>query len=277
MNRIQVSAIMLLSFGVLLTACSSELRDASDLPSQPVLFGAHGKGYAIMSSDNFHATDIRNRLQWDILGCRTCHGYDYNGGISQLSCNSSGCHLAADGGPEACYLCHGDSQTKKIYPQWYNAHAVHLEGGPRSAVTIACTDCHNLPTNFEDPAHIDKETPGRAEVYFNNAIASIKTIGTEGEPTYDATTGSCSNTYCHGNFTNGNNATVVWKGQDQGKCGSCHGDPDTGNPLPRSPHPQVANCVQCHPGAIDASNTNPDPLLHVNGVLNVFGQERTNW
>lgn len=275
--NIRLLSLLPLLAASLLAACSSELKDAGDLPTNPQLIGAHGKGYALIGSENFHGTDIRSRLGWDITGCKSCHGPDYAGGLTNQSCSASGCHEADDGGPEACYVCHGDSQSKKSYPQWYNAHRVHLEGTADAAVTIACNNCHNLPNNFEDPIHVDKTTPGKAEVNFVNAFAETKTKGTVGTPSFDAATGSCSNTYCHGNFTNGNNATVAWKGQDQGKCGSCHGDPATGNPLPKSPHPPVQNCVLCHADVVDSNNQIKDRNKHVNGRLNVSGQERTDW
>ena len=262
---------------VLLSACSSELKDAGDLPGEPTLIGAHGEGYAHMGSDNFHATDIMTNLGWDISSCRTCHGVDYSGGNTGQSCNDSGCHAAADGGPEACYTCHGDAATKKIYPQWYAAHKTHLEGGTLANVTIACTDCHDMPANNSDPMHIDKTTPGKAEVNFTNVMASLQTIGTVGTPSFDAANVTCANVYCHGNFTNGNNKTVAWKGAEQAKCGSCHGDEATGNPLPRAPHPQSTNCSGCHAGIVDANRNIIDPGRHVNGVLNVFGAERTDW
>lgn len=262
---------------VLLSACSSELKDAADLPSQPTLLGAHGEGYAHLGSDNFHGSDIMNNLGWDISGCRSCHGVDYSGGNTGQSCNASGCHAVADGGPEACYVCHGDVMNKTIYPQWYSTHATHLKGGMGSNVTIACSDCHTLPENFSDPIHIDKETPGKADVHFNNALAATQTLGTVGTPTFNATDASCANVYCHGNFTNGNNKTVAWKGAEQAKCGSCHGDEATGNPLPKAPHIQNDKCSNCHTGIIDENKNIIDLDRHINGKLNVFGAERTNW
>lgn len=275
MKRLTPIFTLLFVSAVLLAACSSELKDPADLPGEPVLYGAHGNGYGVFTADNFHGKDIRNRLGWDISSCRTCHGPDYAGGLTGQSCNASGCHVTADGGPEACYLCHGDSQTKKAYPQWYNAHKLHLEGGTLSAVTIACSNCHDLPANFSDPVHIDKTTPGKAEVMLNNAFAAIQTKGTTGTPSYDAAAGTCSNTYCHGNFTNGNNVAVAWKGADQAKCGSCHGDPATGSPLPKPPHSPVTNCTGCHANAYD--NGVLIQAKHINGKLEVFNQERTDW
>ncbi|MBN1446875.1 MAG: CxxxxCH/CxxCH domain-containing protein [Bacteroidetes bacterium] len=260
----------------LLAACSSELNDPEDLPGSPQLYGVHGEGYLLFGSSNFHGYDIRDNLGGDITGCRTCHGNEYAGGRTGQSCNASGCHVAEDGGPEACYVCHGDSYTKKIYPQEYPSHATHLEGGDYSATTIACGDCHTLPSNYEDPAHLDDATPGRAEVLLRNALASVKTNGTVGTPAYDGGGGTCANTYCHGNFTNGNNLTVAWKEMNQASCGSCHGQA-VGNPLPGGSHPQNGNCSACHTGVIDANRTIIDKSLHVNGILNVFGQARRDW
>lgn len=261
----------------LLAACSSELQDADDLPFAPRLIGAHGIGYAHLGSDNFHGRDIAQNFGWDITGCRSCHGVDYSGGNTRQSCNASGCHIAADGGPEACYVCHGDAMTKTSYPQWYSTHATHLEGGPNSSATIACNDCHVLPANYADPLHIDDATPGKAEVHFDNELAATVTLGTVGVPVFNSENVTCANTYCHGNFTNGNNKTVAWKGTDQAKCGSCHGDEATGDPLPTAPHPQSPSCASCHGSVVDANRNIIDPDRHVNGVLNVFGVERTNW
>ncbi len=266
----------------LLAACSSELKDVDDLPADPVLLGPHGGEYANPESADFHAKDISQHLGWDITSCRTCHGVDYNGGYTGVSCNTSGCHVAAAGGPEACALCHGDVATNKIYPQWYSSHATHLEGGVTSSTTIPCSNCHTLPENYSDPVHIDKTTPGKAEVHFSNVLAATQTLGTTGTPTFNDADATCANVYCHGNFTNGNNKTVAWKGADQAKCGSCHGDETSGSGLPPAPHPQsdrypnINDCSFCHRPAIDKDG-NPDPATHVNGILDVFGTQRTDW
>lgn len=276
MKELSNATLLSLLAIVLLSACS-ELKDAADLPSTPTLAGAHGEGYAIIGSDNFHGKDIMQNLGWDISGCRSCHGVTYSGGNTGQSCSATGCHAAAYGGPEACYVCHGNIATKKIYPQWYASHKTHLEGGAGSSVTIACNNCHQLPTNYSDPVHIDKTTPGTAEVHFSNVLAATKTLGTIGTPSFSDADVTCANVYCHGNFTNGNNKTVAWKGTNQAKCGSCHGDEATGNPLPKAPHPQNANCSGCHAGIVDANRNILDPDRHVNGILNVFGTERTDW
>jgi predicted CxxxxCH...CXXCH cytochrome family protein len=261
----------------LLAACSSELKDAADLPGEPAIIGVHGVGYKLSGSENFHGTDISQNLGWDISSCRSCHNVDYSGGNTGQSCNGSGCHIAADGGPEACYTCHGNRATKKVYPQWYASHAKHLEGGLTSSTTIPCSNCHDLPANYSDPIHVDKTTPGKAEVLFSNTLAATQTLGTTGAPAFNAADASCANVYCHGNFTNGTHKTVAWKGADQAKCGSCHGDEATGNPWPGGTHDESQDCVRCHAGIVNANREIIDPSRHVNGILNVFNTERTDW
>jgi predicted CxxxxCH...CXXCH cytochrome family protein len=240
--------------------------------------GSHGKGMGDTASANFHAKIIVS-LNWKIADCARCHGTDYAGGVANKTCEKSGCHVAADGGPIACYTCHGDPVAKTNYPAWYPTHGTHLNGGRLSALQNACADCHNVPATFADPTHIGAN-PGHPTVNIKNAVALTVTKGTTGTPSFDPVTGTCKNVYCHGNFTNGNNFTPNWKGQDQAKCGTCHGDPATGNPLPKSPHQQgvpITGCLGCHSGVIDGSGIIIDKSKHINGKLNKFGSEVTDW
>jgi predicted CxxxxCH...CXXCH cytochrome family protein len=102
-------------------------------------------------------------------------------------------------------------------------------------------------------------------------------------PTFDVTNGSCTNTYCHGYFKNGNTDNVVsfTAGSQGAVCGSCHGDPSTGNPLPRNlneggSHPLVQDCSLCHFGVVEVDGSNYtiiDKDKHINGKLNIFGNE----
>jgi predicted CxxxxCH...CXXCH cytochrome family protein len=328
MNRILVSIVGMISAALLLGACQSKLKDAADLPTNPVLQGvhpagfivpasddfhgkvltaniekmsecatchgadltggvakvsclssgchAHPEGFASHSSPNFHATSIAAQ-GWDITACAACHGSDFDGGAVKESCNGSGCHVKADGGPGACYTCHGNAQTKKIYPQWYTTHASHLEGGTLAAATLQCSSCHTVPSVWNAPGHLDGANPNGAEVLLSDALASTHTKGTTGIPAYNASTGTCENVYCHGNFTNGNNFSPSWKGTAQGACGSCHGNAATGSPLPKPPHVTVETCSVCHAGVVDVNKQITDKTKHVNGKLMKFGTEVTDW
>lgn len=276
MTRIPASVLLILMASMWFAACSSELRDASDLPTEPRLNGVHPSGYIVFTSADFHGKKLAG-MNYDMSTCKTCHAPDYSGGLSGQSCNSSGCHVSADGGPEACYTCHGDPVTKAAYPTYQAAHVTHVLGGNGSAVTLECSACHDMPSGFADPKHLGGADPNGAEVILSSALAETQTKGRSGASLFNSTDRSCANTYCHGNFTNGNNVTVSWNGTNQAACGSCHGNPATGNPLPKAPHPQVETCSTCHPGVVDANKNIIGKELHINGVLNVFNQTRTDW
>ena len=244
--------------------------------------GCHGKGYhpdgfGRPTATNFHKFFIPT-INYDLNRCKGCHGTDYAGSTlsGNVSCNNTGCHIAIDGGPQACYTCHGDFADRKIYPQAPVSHITHIEGTTLSPIMLNCQSCHTV-NGFSDPNHIGGSNPNGAEVTLLDATAAIKTKGTVGTPQYDYATGSCQNVYCHGNFTNGNNAQPVWKGTDQSKCGTCHGDPVTGNPLPKAPHLQIQTCSVCHAGVVDENMNIVDKTKHINGKLNRYGAEVTDW
>jgi predicted CxxxxCH...CXXCH cytochrome family protein len=328
MRASTISLLPIIAAALLLGACQSKLKDASDLPTDPSLPGVHPAGFTVPSSADFHgktlaaggydlstctvchgidlkggtarrsclasgchehpdgfdehgSTNFHGTLLpawgYPLAGCAACHGTDFDGGAAHESCNGSGCHAKADGGPTACYTCHGDPATKKIYPAGSPAHTAHLEGGTLSATTVQCASCHVVPAAWNAPGHLDGANPNGAEVTLNDSLASTKTKGTTGTPAYDPATGACVNVYCHGNFTNGANFSPVWKGSAQAACGTCHGDAATGNPVPKSPHVAIDNCSLCHAPVVDANKRITDRSKHVNGKLMQGGNERTNW
>lgn len=254
-------------------------QSCADARCHATIPGDHPTGFTNVSSPDFHGTFLLS-TGYDMTPCGRCHGANLDGGAANRSCSSTGCHVLADGGPKACYTCHGDAQTKKPYPTVNTFHATHLEGGTLSSMVVACAGCHTVPSTITDPGHYGGANPNGAEVNITDALAAVQTKGTTGTPTHNTATHSCANTYCHGNFTNGNNASPVWNGVDQAKCGTCHGDPSTGSALPKAPHPAVATCSVCHIGVVDASGAIIDKAKHVNGKLNVFNAERmpgTEW
>jgi predicted CxxxxCH...CXXCH cytochrome family protein len=229
----------------------------------------HGQGWTDTASTNFHGIAIQN-AGWRLTGCQKCHGMDYRGGSAQSSCLT--CHTKS-GGPENCILCHGGSNnaappndlagnTATSFPG-VGTHQSHVAALDTIALAIACSECHTMPTAFNSPGHIDS-TAG-AEVVFNGAILheplALKAVGT---PNYSRTTLTCQNTYCHGNFPNGNNISPVWNnvsGQYHA-CGSCHGDVTKSTiaekALPKTSltggtHPNDLQCSKCHGRVIDTS------------------------
>ena len=72
----------------------------------------HAPGILDPSSPSFHVTLLK-QTNWDFARCASCHGADFSGGTSGVSCLS--CHAA---GPTACVTCHGSGPSS-------NAHPVH--------------------------------------------------------------------------------------------------------------------------------------------------------
>jgi predicted CxxxxCH...CXXCH cytochrome family protein len=132
------------------------------------------------------------------------------------------------------------------------------------------------------PGHVD--TPSPAEVQFEGTLSSKTTAGRT--PTYNADMLACSNTYCHGNFKNGNtNYTLVWNANSisAAACGTCHGDPSKATnaekALPKTSanggtHPNNLACSNCHGNVVNSSGNIISASKHMNGKLNVFGSER---
>jgi predicted CxxxxCH...CXXCH cytochrome family protein len=269
----------------------------------------HGKGWIDPASPNFHGNAIRS-ASWDMRPCQSCHGALYDGGKVGVSCRE--CHTGA-AGPENCSTCHG-SPTSVAPPSDLNgnmsrsapgvgAHQIHLRGSSLSG-TLLCTQCHTTPGGVYDPGHISGTN--RASVHFNEALANTVTNepGTQDydaqlptyhpSTSYDGNTLKCSNAYCHGNFKNGNQSvSPTWNDTTgtQAACGTCHGDVNQSDPLLRAmpkstaqggTHPDLSSvrvaCAVCH-GDVVAGTENElariiNPAKHVNGKLNVFGEER---
>ena len=84
-----------------------------------------------------------------------------------------------------------------------------------------------------------------------------------------STAGTCSNTYCHGNFQNGAaaNAPSWLGGVAAASCGSCHGLPPGGT------HPASTSCDSCHAGY---TTTTVNAANHLNGAVDVTNMSCTS-
>jgi predicted CxxxxCH...CXXCH cytochrome family protein len=175
------------------------------------------------------------------------------------------------------------------------AHKVHLLGLGIGAA-LGCSDCHTVPATAGAAGHLDS-TPGAELVFSDKAKDSTNVPGrtyyTSSLPTnvpnprFVTVPGTnkkgCADSYCHGSFKNGNSDNIaVWSaGEDGAKCGSCHGDVATGNPLPKTAanggnHPSLQDCSICHSDVVSVSGTTYtiiDKQKHINGKLNVYGTE----
>ncbi len=223
----------------------------------------------------------------DLPGCQTCHGVDFAGGVTGVSC--TGCHARPSidatgaGYPDwqtNCTFCHGtrtpgwtsgtDSLVLAAPPKGTHgellatdpavgAHQKHLGNGSTFSDGVACTECHVIPT---DLSHV-----GGATAFAFGPLA------TQGGLTPSYAGGTCSATYCHGTtLVGGANTTPSWTGTVA--CGDCHGSPPaTGRH--NTTHHVVFGCGRCHgdvgtdqlPPALQST---PTALgLHVNGQRDV--------
>ncbi len=303
---------------LLLIAGCSEVSDDFRIPTVAKL-KVHEKGFEDVEADNFHGNIIREN-KWDWDGCQDCHGPApaFPGGISGVSCATAGCHVDFQGRAktvEDCNTCHGDfraaaddfasfapprdlSRNTSTTAVGVGAHHVHLRGDIMSA-GIRCGECHDISFVVDE----DHLTPtGPDKIVFGD-LASLETqqidMSEDGTPPkYNphATAPTCENTYCHGNFKSGNNFLPVWTKVDgtQADCGTCHGDPETGNPLPTGIDedgelihiPGQFNCQVCHwqesgqPIARrlqDGSYVIEQKDLHIDGNIYITGSKRTDW
>ena len=163
---------------------------------------------------------------------------------------------------EKCNACHGKDPNTGAPPpdlsgntdssaRGVGAHANHLNDSVTHRA-IACNECHQVPTKADDPGHIDAD--GRAEIVFGTLAKTNNS-----QPTYDANTVTCSNTYCHGSIAG------KWQAPRDpvAACGSCHGLP------PPPPHIQLTQCSDCHGRVVNTDGTIKDPSLHVDGIVEV--------
>jgi predicted CxxxxCH...CXXCH cytochrome family protein len=123
------------------------------------------------------------------------------------------------------------------------------------------------PANALAPGHVDGTT---ATVTF----ADLAVNGVTPAPTWNRTSATCSNTYCHG--AEMADATPVWTrvGQGEAACGTCHGIPPTVS------HPVVSGgltaCSACHAPTIYSSGALIPPSAggkHLNGEVDAQGHD----
>lgn len=267
----------LLATGLVYQGCS-ELDNSVSLAPE---IRTHAVGWSNPSSGNFHGVYIASS-KWNLGACKTCHGGDYSGGTSGTSC--LGCHSNSNG-PENCRTCHGNSEHSNP-PNALNGdssttslgvgvHMSHLYSTYGAA--LSCDNCHRDINGFDDPNHIGSDPDGIAEIVFGPLAYDTLGGPIRPNPTWDRSTATCSSVYCHGTFKEGNvNAVGLWTNPGSVTCGTCHGDPNTGNPTPQvsgvftPPHYSFMNqttCYICHGSVINGQGQFVDKELHINGEI----------
>lgn len=239
--------------------------------------------------------------------CSMCHTgvVDANTTIVDVTKHIDGTVTLFQWNSEAdCAHCHGSAANaapptdlagnSATTARAVGAHQVHLLAA--TAKTVKCAECHAVPVALDytgADGHID--ATALAEVSMGDTLARlITTVGSTTtqiipNPVYNPADQSCSNTYCHGTFDYGNAGNApTWTNSASGNCGTCHGNPVTGNPLPPTPHPSSAsavNCQNCHTfsGETPVATYNStagtwsitNAKRHINGRRNTFTTEGT--
>ncbi len=250
----------------------------------------HKTGINDPISANFHGKYLASQ-NWNLTNCQQCHGSNYSGGTQSPTCLT--CHNQT-GGPESCNTCHGNfnDPTKIAPPKDLNgniattfkgvgAHEKHLYTN-NVGKTVPCETCHTVPQSLNSAGHLDGNLP--AEVN----LKGLATFNIASNASYNFSSVTCANTYCHGNFEfykdstainlqfaysapkmEGSKRSALWNKVDgsEAACGTCHGLPPVGH----TDFGGLSTCATCHIGIVDAQGNIIDKTKHINGVKNVFG------
>jgi predicted CxxxxCH...CXXCH cytochrome family protein len=184
---------------------------------------------------------------------------------------------ASDGAaPGPCSQCHGSAlnaappkDTKgntATTVSGVGAHQSHL-ATPTWHHAIACAECHVVP---KVPSY-DPSVPSHM-----NGVGDVSWGPLAKSGTYQATTGLCSGTYCHGatldpdiaGQTSLRSPTWTTVNGTQAACGTaCHTLPPGGG------HPAATGCPTCHGAAISAFTPGSPPVVvWANAALHVDGK-----
>lgn len=194
--------------------------------------------------------------------CHVCHG-DVVDERQQI--HAPGLHVngVVDVDSGDCVQCHGDEESaappfdtngnSAVSALGVGAHRAHLAGGSWGR-PLACSECHQIPEEVEDPAHIDARP---AEVALRGVA---ETRGRE--PVWQRESESCAETWCHAP-SNPAGSSPRWTSAAPLECGACHGTP------PPLPHPQASNCEVCHGAVVGRDGDIIDRRRHVDGRVDV--------
>ncbi len=175
----KISIPMLLIMGLfLIVGCGDPSSKASFDPDS----GKHVEGWL--------PSGHKAAAQTDPDSCTECHGSDYSGGISGVSCAQ--CHL--NGSPitlTGCTSCHGNPPSGTLAPNRTGAHST-TTGHFASQVALpdGCNTCHN--------------GAGSGTLKHDNGTVDVSLMSVynakSGAAAYNAD-GTCSKVSCHGGQT----------------------------------------------------------------------------
>ncbi len=237
----KLKIIFILLFLITIFACSKKSQDS------PI--SNNGQHMDEWLAKNHTYKNSGQNPTFSILSCTECHGNDYKGGISNISCSSSNCHLenvahplpwiynghkimaqketnscakchGADykGGESgvSCYTCHEGPGANKHNEAWLHQHAAEVK-----IENISCISCHG--ENYKGgisqiscySCHLSGEKGYPHPFEWGTDSSSIFLAHQDSD--YSDTNNICAFSYCHGAILQGGEATISW-----GKAPSCY-------------------------------------------------------
>ncbi|RMG33286.1 MAG: hypothetical protein D6732_12305 [Methanobacteriota archaeon] len=166
----------------------------------PVTVSTHPESWTSEGSPDFHGSVLLND-NLSLQSCRSCHGEDYQGGSSGVSCYTSGCHtlfphpegFADITSPQfhshiiseqlgwditGCRECHGDDYSGKGVAD-KNCRICHTAPeGPE-----ACNNCHGNANNPAPPkdlhGNFSTSSPGVGahQAHINDTTWTVNIVG----------------------------------------------------------------------------------------------------
>ena len=166
MKKNIVLALIFISSIFILNSCLDQ--------ADPVTVKAHPDDWNVQTSQNFHGDVILSKSM-SIESCQSCHGNDYSGGTSEISCYQSKCHAIFPhpegfGNPssanfhkglmsminwdlQSCQVCHGTDYAGNGDASKNCLSCHKSDGGPE-----ACNTCHGNKENAAPPRDLEDHT-----------------------------------------------------------------------------------------------------------------------
>lgn len=231
--------------------------------------GVHPPTFADPRTSTGHARFLRERLYRplrdpnDADACMHCHDGASREGPKISAPGATPCTTChtEPGGVSSCSTCHGVAGLRDYPPRdpcffpeaksTAGAHARHAGATATRAEGLACSTCHPTP-NTASALSLETHMNTHVEVHFDYQVAGASAL-------YEPRTTKCTGT-CHAR--SGTTPEVLWRpSTGPAACGSCHGSP------PKEHY--AGACSGCHREANENGTSLENPVLHVNGRVDV--------
>ncbi len=261
--------------GIVCTAC--HVDNGTPASSYPQGL-AHREGLIEMLNNGTSYSKGSSFAQTDNPTLGTCANLNCHGSITPTWGDNTGtngdcsiCHGMSDPGATGRDT-NGDTANTDVQ---VGAHAAHLNSPTATSHgisgTVVCSECHVEPTGAtyadkvrEGTGHNDTALP--AELSFGS-------LANTGGLVSSYSSGTCSNTWCHGAGLSDGDMLPVWNtpiltGSKYNDCAQCHGYPPSTIPDHTGLDVDTAGeCAACHDHVTTDNDGFNDYTKHINGRI----------